>query len=140
MKMFVKRMYAGLLDLMTVSIFLYLAYYMYYYYAMKSGSFTVNLDAFGVEYKVVSLVGIFIFYILSELLGFSVGKKVFKIKLDYGKYTKTARFLRPLFKILTLNCLPLLVISVFTKDHLLFYDYILKTDITEAKYERSDLR
>ncbi len=140
MKMFIKRMYAGLIDIMTVSIFIYLGYYLYYYYAMKFEDFTVNLDMFGSEYRIVYLIGIFVYYILCELLGFSVGKKVFKIKLDYGNYVKTARFLRPLFKFITFNFLPLVVISVFTKDHLLFYDYILKTDITEAKYERSDLR
>lgn len=140
MKMLIKRMYAGLIDIMTVGILVFILYMFYFYSGLKLGDFQVDLAWFASEYKLVFGGGMFVYYVICELFNFSVGKKVFGLQIDYGKYVKTARFLRPFFKILTFYVYPLAIISVFLKGNLLYYDYILRTGIEEAKYERGDLR
>jgi len=140
MKILVKRMYAGLIDIAVVGMLIYLLYIFYFYNGMKLGDFQIDLEWFASEYKIVFGGAMLVYYIICELFDFSVGKKVFKLQINYGNYVKTARILRPFFKLLTLYVWPLAALSVFLKDNLLYYDYILKTSIEDAKRERRDLR
>lgn len=140
MKMFIKRIYAGLIDITFVGAIIYLLYTLYFYNGIKLGDFTVDSEWFVAEYKLVFNGAVFVYFIICEMFDFSVGKKFFKLKINYGKRIKTARFLRPLFKILLFIVYPLAILSLFLKDNLLFYDYILGTTIEDAKYERRDLR
>ena len=140
MKMLIKRMYAGLIDITLVGIIIYILYIFYFYSGIKFGDFQVDMEWFRSEYEIVFYAAMLVYYIISELFDYSPGKRIFKIRINYGKYVKTARILRPVLKLSVLLILPLAVISLFTKDNYLFYDYLLGTTIEEAKYERRDLR
>lgn len=140
MKMYVKRVYAALIDIMIVGLLVFLLYSIYFYSGIQSADFTVDRVWFNVEYKIIYALMLLVYFVIGELLDFSVGKKVFKLKINYGKYVKTARILRPLFKMITFYIWPLAALSVFLNGNKLYYDYILKTDIEVSKYERRDLR
>ena len=140
MKMYVKRVYAALIDILVVGIFVFGLYSIYFKSGIESGNFSVDMEWFRFEYELIYALSLFVYFIIGEMFDFSIGKKIFKIKIDYGKYIKTARVLRPLFKIVTFYIWPLAAISVFLNGNRLYYDYILKTDIETVKYERRDLR
>lgn len=144
MKMLIKRLYAGLIDITFVGMIIFILYMFYFYSGLKLDDFKIDLGGFTGEYKIVFYFAMLVFYIISELFNFSPGKKLFKIKINYGEKVKTARFLRPFFKLAILLFVPVGALvgiaALFTNENRLLYDCILKTSLEEARYERRDLR
>lgn len=132
MKCLIKRMYAGILDAFVVALPVFVLYYMFLKDALPDGDFNMTgLDIrFSIEFLTMAL--IFIYYIICEAVGQSIGKKIFNLKIVYKNKGIIAKILRPVFKIITLYFVPLVIISLFTPDNLTFYDLILKTKIEET--------
>ena len=140
MKTLIKRIYAGLIDVMIASALVYFLYAFTFYYNIKLGDFSLDKTSFVSEYSVIYALVMLVYFIICELFSQSFGKKAFSLKINYGKKVKTAKCLRPFLKLITLYIWPLIIPSLFFKKNLLYYDYILGTDIEKTKYERGDLR
>ena len=143
MNVFIKRVYAGLLDIMVVTAVLYFMYAFSIYYSLKLGEFKLDAEFFKAEYTVMYALLMLVYFIICELFEQSLGKRAFGLKTVYGKKVKTSKLLRPFLKVIIVTVpylTPLILLSIFSKKNLLIYDYILGNDIENVKYNRGDLR
>lgn len=132
MKTFIKRLYAGLIDAFFIGLPVGIVYYIFIWQSAKAGDFKISYNELQFNITSVTMMLLFIYYIVCEIIGTSAGKKIFNIKLTYKGKGTIAKILRPFFKILTLYFWPLAVLSIFLPEHLPFYDYILKTKVEEV--------
>ena len=137
MKILIKRLYAGLLDAFFIGVPVWGVYHIFINESIKSGGFKISYYELNFNITTITMMFLLIYYIICEIVGQSIGKKIFNLKIKYNKMSIVAKIVRPFVKLITLYIWPIGIISVFLPNKKLFYDFILRTDIEEIKPEIS---
>ena len=137
MKLLIKRLYAGLLDAFFMGLPAWVLYHTFIQQSLGNSDFKISYGELGLSITTLTMSMLFIYFIVCEVVGQSIGKKIFGIKIVYNKKGIVAKCLRPILKIITLYIWPVGIISLFLPNNMLFYDYFLKTKIEEIKPEIS---
>lgn len=137
MKTFIKRIYAGLIDALFIALPVGILYYIYIWQATKSEGFKISYEELSFNITFATIMFLFIYYIICEITGTSVGKKIFNLKLTYKGKSTFAKILRPFLKLVTIYVWPIGILSLFLPNNRLFYDFILGTDIEEISANTS---
>lgn len=137
MKIFVKRLYAGMLDAFFIGLPVWAVYHIFIGQSVASGDFKISYQQLDFNITTITIGLLILYNIICEIAGQSIGKKIFGLKIKYKGKGIIAKIIRPFIKVFTLYLWPIGIISFFLPKNLLFYDYILKTDIEEIKPEIS---
>ncbi len=144
MKTFIKRVYAGLIDALLIGLTVGFIYQIFIGQSVAGNSeFKMTFDALNVEMTAITVGVLIMYFIICEILGQTIGKKILGLKIKYNGKGILARILRPFIKVITLYVCPFMVIlSLFFPGNKLYYDYALKTEVIDenAPYDGGTLR
>ncbi len=144
MKTFIKRVYAGLIDALLIGITVGFIYQIFIGQSVAGNKdFKMTFDALNVEMTAITVGVLIMYFIICEILGNTIGKKILGLKIIYNGKGIIARILRPFVKVITLYVCPFIVIlSLFIPGNKLYYDYAFKTEIVDenAPYDGGTLR
>lgn len=133
MKIFIKRLYAALLDAFFVGVPVAFMYYTFIDQSMADEGFKISYTELSVNITTMTMVFLFLYYIACEIAGQSIGKKIFNIKIKYTGKGIFAKIIRPFLKVITLYFPVIGIISLFLPDNKLYYDFFAKTNLEEIK-------
>ncbi|MBE7029307.1 MAG: RDD family protein [Clostridia bacterium] len=138
MKKVIRRMYAGIIDMFFIGLPVYAIYHTFILESMKDVTFKISYLEVNMNLTAITLVFLFLYYAVCEVLGQSIGKKMLGIKVKYNGKKVIAKILRPIIKVLILYfAFPLVALCLFLPDNKMFYDFFLKTEIEEVKVDVS---
>ena len=96
-KLFLKRIYAGIIDMFVVV----LPFVMIYYIHLSTIGEPISYGYFSVEYRILYFLSMTVYFFLCEMFAGSVGKRIMGIQIIYNKRVGLSKFLRPIFKIIS---------------------------------------
>ncbi|MBE7021089.1 MAG: RDD family protein [Ruminococcaceae bacterium] len=144
MKTLIKRIYAGLIDALLIGVTVGFIYQIFIGQSVAGNEdFKMTFDALNVEMTAITVGVLTMYFIICEIIGQTIGKKILGLKIIYTGKGIAARILRPFIKVITLYICPVIVaLSFFLPGNKLFYDYALKTEVTDenAPYDGGTLR
>ncbi len=134
MKTFIKRVYAGLLDALLIGLTVGFIYQIFIGQSVaENADFKMTFDALNVEMTAITVGVLIMYFIICEIIGQTIGKKILGLKIQYKGKGIIARILRPFVKVITLYICPFIVIlSLFFPGNKLYYDYAFKTEVVEV--------
>ena len=141
MKMFVKRMYAGMIDALLVALTVGAIYHIFIGQSAMDESFRISYRELDFNITTITIGILFIYYAVCEILGQSIGKKIFNLKIKYQGKGIIARILRPFIKIVVIYIwfigFPMAILGALMPEKKLIYDFLFKTEIGEINEQIS---
>ena len=135
MKMFVKRMYAGMIDALLVALTVGGIYHIFIGQSAMDETFRISYKELDFNITTITIGILLLYYIVCEILGQSIGKRILGIKIRYQGKGIIARIIRPFIKIISVYIpfisFPMAVLGALMPEKKLLYDFIFKTEITE---------
>ena len=142
MKTLLKRMYAGLIDAFVIAVPVWFIYHTFIDQSMADKTFKISYAQLNFNITTATMMFLFIYYIVCEIIGQSIGKKIFNIKIKYKGKGIFAKIIRPFVKLITVYFPYLGIVSLFLPEYKLYYDFLAGTNIEEIQPDisRSSLK